>query len=157
MAFGIVGVMKEEIRARLEERTRQAQAAQEDALGRAQALNDAIVDALRSDVQERGDQRIITDITGFSREYLRTLTRTYYRSIIGYGDQGEAWISMPNDENVHAHVEYEIRDEDKKTVLARVLGQDLLDEREEQLARYVPEDPEHHTNLFKVDVSRWLP
>lgn len=155
MAFGIVGDMKDEIRTQLEERTQQAKEAQEDALGRAQALNDAIVDALRSDVQERGDQRIITEITGFSREYLRTLTRTYYRSIIRRGDHGEAWISMPSD-NVHAHVNYEIRAEDKKTVLARVKGQQLLDERQDQLTRYRAEK-RGRTNIALVDVSLWLP
>lgn len=157
MAFGIVGVMKEEIRAQLEERTQQAQAAQEEALGRSQELNDAILDALSSDVQERGDQRIITDITGFSREYLRTLTRTYYRSIIRRGVEGQAWISMPSD-NVHSHVDYEIRAEDKKTVLARVKGQQLLDERQDQLERYLTEETDRdRTNIALVDVSLWLP
>ncbi|RUQ19838.1 hypothetical protein [Kocuria sp. HSID16901] len=146
--------MKREIRTELEERTQQAQAAQEEALGRAQALNDAIVDALNSDVQERGDQRIITDITGFSREYLRTLTRTYYRSIIRRGQNGEAWISMPSN-NVHAHVDYEIRAEDKKTVLARVKGQQLLDERQDQLTRYRAAK-RGRTNIALVDVSLWL-
>lgn len=145
--------MKDDIRRRLEERADHARSSQETSLGHSQELNDAIIDALAA--KERGDYRIVSEITGYSREYLRTLTRTYYRSIIRRGDRGQAWISMPGN-NVHAHAEYEIRDTDKKTVLARVSGQELLDERQDQLGRYLTEKP-NRTSIALVDVSRWLP
>lgn len=103
---------------------------------------------------KRGDQSTIAIVTNRSRETLRRAARRYYRSIIDRDDNGSAWISMPAD-TVHADAEYEIRDSDKVTVLARVPGALLIDLRKEQLASYLAADP-GRTNVWRVDVSGLL-
>lgn len=104
---------------------------------------------------KRGDQSVLSLVTRKSRETLRRVARSYYRSIIDWGADGSAWISMPAD-TIHADAEYEIRDSDKVTVLTRVPGSFLIDLRENQLANYLAESSER-TNIWRVDVSPLLP
>ena len=86
-----------------------------------------------------------------AQEWARGLTRPYYRSVVRYAD-GSALIKMPS-ENVIPDVYYEIRDVDKKTVLARgVTGKELIDTRRAQLASYLRADPTR-TNTKMVDVA----
>lgn len=101
---------------------------------------------------ERGDQMEIIEITGLSRERVRQLGRTYYRTIVRYAD-GLALIKMPRD-NVHESVVYELRGKEG-VVLGRVTGQQLLAARREQLDAYLEEDATR-TNIAMVDVSEFL-
>lgn len=77
--------------------------------------------------------------------------RRHFRSVTRY-DGDSVLIKMPSENVVPGRV-YEIRDTDRKTVLAAgVTGQELLDARRAQLERYLEDDPER-TNISMIDVS----
>lgn len=102
-----------------------------------------------------GTQRAIAEELEFTREWLRRTGRRYYRSIIRKTQDGRKLISMPAD-NVTANREYEIRDKDANAeVVARVMGQDLLDARKEQLEDY-RSSGSHRNNIAVVDVSHLI-
>lgn len=101
-----------------------------------------------------GRQMELVRRTGLSRETLRKLSRTYYRSIIRR-DGACAFISQPGD-NLHPDVRYEIRDEDRTTVLGHAMGQQILNLRRQQLAKYLSDNPSR-TNIAVVDIAPLLP
>lgn len=103
---------------------------------------------------EHGQIQRLAEITGLSRETLRRLGKTYYRSILHWNGD-EALIKQPSD-SLHPEVVYEIRDTDRKTVLAKVRGQEIIDLRHRQLADYLANNPDR-TNISLVDVSSLLP
>lgn len=105
-------------------------------------------------VGPRGTQVEITRITGLTRERIRTITRPYHRTITRFTDDGLALITLPESTGIHPDAEYEIRvkTEGNVEVLGIVQGQELIDAREEQLSRYLTEDPSR-TNIRMVDVS----
>lgn len=103
---------------------------------------------------EHGRRAEIARLTGLSRETLRRLGKTYYRSVIRW-DGPRAMIKQPSDA-LHPGSVYEIRDTDRETVLAKVKGQDIIDLRRRQLVEYLSENPDR-TNISMVDISSLLP
>lgn len=121
-----------------------------------QSVKAAMYERISNELEFAGHGRLteLARITGLSREKLRQLRRPYYRSIIRR--DGEcAYIKQPSD-NVHPDVDYQIRDDDRATVLAVVSGQTILDLRRRQLAAYLTEDA-RRTNISMVDVAELLP
>lgn len=103
----------------------------------------------------RGTQSEIVDLTGLTRERIRQIVKPYRRTITRFSDTGQAFITLLDSTDIHHTADYEIRvkqDGGKSEVLGVVLGQDLIDAREEQLAAYLAEDP-RRTNIRLVDVS----
>lgn len=144
--------MDQKTQSDLQRLTKMRDAAANALLAAEEALRDGLTSALSKG--ERGDQAGLAKMTGYSREYLRTLARVYYRSITRYDDDGSPLIKMPA-ENVSPQLSYQIRDTDKTTVLATVTGQALLDARAEQLAVYRTTHP--GGNIAMVSIAHLLP
>ena len=121
-----------------------------------QSVKAAMYERISNELEFAGHGRLadLARMTGLSREKLRQLRRPYYRSVIRREGRC-AYIKQPSD-NVHPEIDYQIRDDDRITVLAIVPGQTILDLRRRQLAAYLTEDS-RRTNISMVDVAELLP